>query len=60
MGEPYTHKPDADNVAKAVLDALNGLAYEDDSQVQELVIIKKYAPAGVDPCVRILLNPREG
>lgn len=31
--EPDTHKPDADNVLKIVLDALNGVAYHDDSQV---------------------------
>lgn len=28
-----TTKPDLDNVVKAVLDACNGIAYEDDSQV---------------------------
>ena len=33
-------KPDADNVAKAVLDALNGLAYADDSQVFRLIVEK--------------------
>lgn len=31
--EPDTYKPDADNVLKVVLDALNGVAYRDDSQV---------------------------
>lgn len=31
--EPDTMKPDADNIAKAVLDALNGVAYADDRQV---------------------------
>lgn len=31
--EPRTKKPDADNVLKAVLDALNGVAYHDDAQV---------------------------
>lgn len=30
--------PDLDNVAKLVLDALNGVAYEDDRQVQELIV----------------------
>lgn len=39
----YPHKPDCDNIAKAVLDALNGVAYEDDAQVVELAVIKKYA-----------------
>lgn len=33
-------KPDADNIAKAVLDALNGLAYVDDAQVVELSVVK--------------------
>lgn len=33
-------KPDADNVLKAVLDALNGVAYADDSQVVETRCVK--------------------
>lgn len=36
-------KPDADNIAKIVLDALNKIAYVDDSQVIELVVKKRYA-----------------
>lgn len=35
-----TGKPDADNVAKLVLDALNGHAWEDDSQVTSLCVSK--------------------
>lgn len=38
----YDKKPDADNIAKAILDALNGIAYEDDSQVVSLEVIKVY------------------
>lgn len=38
-----TKKPDIDNIAKAILDALNGFAYYDDSQVVELHINKKYS-----------------
>lgn len=38
--EPDLGKPDLDNVAKAVLDALNGVAYDDDSQVVSLVVNK--------------------
>lgn len=34
------HKPDADNIAKAVLDALTGVAYDDDKQVTRLVVEK--------------------
>lgn len=35
-------KPDIDNVAKCVLDALNGIAYKDDIQVVELHLNKVY------------------
>ena len=46
-------KPDIDNVAKAFLDAMNGIVYLDDTQVVELNIKKVYsAVAGVD--VRIM------
>lgn len=38
----YTKKPDADNIAKSILDALNGLAYKDDSQVSALLVLKDY------------------
>ena len=34
----YNHKPDCDNLAKIILDSLNGLAYKDDSQVTILHI----------------------
>ena len=37
------HKSDIDNVAKAVLDGLNKVAYKDDCQVAELEITKQYA-----------------
>lgn len=39
--KPLT-KPDVDNVAKVVCDALNGIAYKDDSQIVELRISKHY------------------
>ena len=38
--EPDMLKPDADNIAKAVLDALNGVAWQDDSQVVALSVRK--------------------
>lgn len=37
-----TKKPDCDNIAKIVLDALNGVAYRDDSQIYELTVVKVY------------------
>lgn len=39
---PYPHKPDTDNLGKSVLDALNGVAYEDDKQVVSLRVRKYY------------------
>lgn len=51
--EPCTVKPDIDNVAKAVLDALNGIAYEDDSQVVDLRVTKEDRTRGVGPCTRV-------
>lgn len=39
---PVLPRADVDNAAKAVLDSLNGVAWEDDSQVQRLVVEKSY------------------
>ena len=36
-------KPDADNIAKAVTDALNGLLWVDDSQIVSLLVSKTYS-----------------
>ena len=38
--EPDVYKPDVDNIAKLVLDALNGVAWVDDTQVTTLVVKK--------------------
>lgn len=38
-----TKKPDCDNIFKTVADALNGLAYDDDSQVVSASIEKYYS-----------------
>ena len=45
-------KPDADNIAKIICDALNDIAYKDDTRIVELTIIKKYAS---EPKVKITL-----
>ena len=37
-----TKKPDADNIVKIICDALNGIAYKDDTQVVELEFKKVY------------------
>lgn len=40
LNEYPTKKPDLDNCAKSVADALNGMAYEDDSQIVSLICHK--------------------
>ena len=37
---PDRRRRDVDNVAKSVLDALNGVAWNDDSQVAELIVAR--------------------
>lgn len=46
-------KPDADNVAKLVLDGLNGVAWVDDAQVVDLAIVRTWAADGSGPGVRV-------
>lgn len=41
--ERPTKKPDADNIAKIVCDALNGILWKDDSQIVILLVTKRYA-----------------
>lgn len=48
-----TVKPDIDNIIKVVLDALNNVAYYDDIQVCELVIIREFAE---NECLKICLE----
>lgn len=38
----HTKRPDTDNVLKAIKDALNGIVYVDDAQVDDDHCIKKY------------------
>lgn len=53
----HTSKPDTDNLTKFVGDALNGIAYQDDCQVAELVVRKRYgSPARTD----ITVTPLQG
>ena len=43
----HTAKPDFDNVTKAVCDALNGLAWGDDSQIAQATISKRVVGVSV-------------
>jgi Holliday junction resolvase RusA-like endonuclease len=38
-----TKKPDLDNIAKAILDSLNKIGFDDDSQIVELRVSKYYS-----------------
>ncbi len=48
-----TKKPDGDNIVKIICDALNGIAYRDDSQIVEIVLSKKYISGAGETFVRI-------
>lgn len=39
----HTKRPDVDNLTKSILDALNGVAWADDSQIVQLCVVKQYA-----------------
>ena len=49
-GQPHTKKPDLDNLVKAVLDALNDVAFKDDSKIWRIMATKEY---GSEPKVWI-------
>ena len=53
LGERHTKKPDLDNLVKAVLDGLNGTAFEDDSRIHRIMAIKEY---GDEPRVVVTLT----
>lgn len=49
-----TKKPDCDNIAKIICDALNGIAFKDDAQVSQLYVEKWYAD---EPRVEVEIRP---
>ena len=52
-GQNHTQRPDLDNVIKAVTDGLNGRAFDDDSQIVELIGTKVW---GRDEYVEVELE----
>lgn len=53
---PCMKKPDADNIIKCIADALNGVAYDDDKQITNVVFSKQYSES---PRVEITVISRE-
>ena len=56
FNEAHMKKPDCDNLAKTIMDALNGNAYKDDAQIVELCIKKKYS---AKDCVTVKISTAE-
>lgn len=55
-----TGRPDVDNYAKLVLDALNGIVWRDDAQVVLLVVSKIYSESqGIDLLVERVVTEKE-
>lgn len=55
---PKASKPDADNVAKAVMDALSGTTFVDDAQVASLHVEKWIAAGDEQPHVQVVIEVR--
>ena len=54
-----TKKPDTDKLLRAVLDALTGVAYEDDSQVVKVLAEKQYGvPERTEVTIREIEEPK--
>jgi Holliday junction resolvase RusA-like endonuclease len=52
----HTKKPDVDNLTKSTLDALKGLAWNDDSQIFRIGVTKWIAAGNEEPHVEILIR----
>jgi len=55
---PITRRGDLDKLIRAVLDALTGVVYVDDSQVIVISARKRYAPAGESGAVGVNVRVR--
>ena len=53
-GRYHTKRPDIDNLAKAVKDALKGIVYADDSQIVEAHLYKQYGGPEIKIEIRTL------
>jgi Holliday junction resolvase RusA-like endonuclease len=51
-----TSSGDLDNYVKALLDGMNGLVFDDDTQVVHLVVAKRPIDGKTGPCVEVLVE----
>ena len=55
--QPHITRPDADKLARGILDALTGVIYVDDSQVVSLSVTKHYTSVRDVPRTEIIVAP---
>ncbi len=60
FGLQCVNKKDLDNIAKTVLDALNGIAYKDDKQVISLTVSKKYISENETERIEVSISNTSG
>lgn len=55
---PHVKRPDIDKILRAVLDAMSNVVYHDDSQVNKILVEKRYALVSEQPgvCIRLELE----
>lgn len=56
-GMPIVGRPDVDNLQKAIMDAMNGVVYEDDAQVADVQLSRRW---GQTDCVRVRISLAQG
>lgn len=54
LAEYHAIRPDLDNITKAATDAMNGVVYNDDCQIAELLARKKW---GAHPSLTVTVEP---
>jgi Holliday junction resolvase RusA-like endonuclease len=60
MHPAHLTRPDLDKCARSVADALHGIAWHDDSQVVDLVVMKRYVRIDEAPHADIWVEPSAG
>jgi Holliday junction resolvase RusA-like endonuclease len=55
--EPHVSRPDVDKMLRSICDALTGVAWTDDAQIDTIVGRKRYAAPGEDPRAEVTVYP---